>query len=413
MRKLSLLLMCLLAVHIASARLVVTEVMYHPSADQGGNYNEWVEFYNDGPAFELSNYFINGKSVTPANISANALFVVAEKLTGNGSLDSYYGNNDGVWDSSDPFFAVDASSFSLDDSAGFINLSNSLDEIFLNYDTSLGADGNGKTLEKPSLDSTAFVESSSVGGSPGYLLGNASSDGGLNVEVSISNAVPSINYLVLTPDDSPDPGFQVYPEYNNDKVVKVSAEVVDENGVNDLAKVVLDVSDKLVELASIEDLNSTSVKYSWNIRMKPDDRFGIYTFNVTATDSQGASAFNASQFDYSELLSIRVNSESINFGSLKPGLYSVSNITVRNTGNSIVDLEVSGTNLSNGETSIPVSKIEVMFGNEWLPLDTSPKTLDLNLAGSSSNDFSLRFNAPLGFKADRYSGTITLAAVRS
>ncbi len=413
MRKLVLLLACLLAVHFVSASLVVTEVMYHPSADQGGNYNEWVEFYNDGPAFELSNYFMNGKAVTPINISANSLFVVAEKLTGNGSIDSYYGNNDGLWDSSDPFIAVDASPFSLDDSAGFINFSNASDEIFLNYDTPLGGDGNGKTLEKPSLDSTSFVESLSVGGSPGYLTNNVSSDGKLNVEVSITNAVPSITYFIVTPDDSPDPGFQVYPDYNNDKLVKISTEVVDENGANDLAKVVLEVTDKLVELVSIEDLNSTLVRYSWNIRMRPDDRFGVYTFNITATDSQGISSFNNSQFDYSELLSIRIDSGSINFGSLKPGLYSVSNVTIRNTGNSIVDLEVSGTNLTNGENSIPVSKLEFMFGNEWLPLDNNPKTLDLNIPGNSANDLGLRFNAPLGFKADKYSGTITLAAVRS
>ncbi|MFH1211188.1 MAG: hypothetical protein V1645_04725 [archaeon] len=413
MRKLVLSLVCLLALHVASAGLVVTEVMYHPSPEQGGNYNEWVELYNDGPAFELSVYLINGKSISAMNISSKQVFVVSEKLVGNGSLDSYYGNGDGVWDSSDPFMAADASSFSLDDSSGFVNVSDGVNEVFLSYASSWGGDGNGKTLERTALSSDEFAESAAVGGSPGVLSSNTSeSNGDLSVEASINNIAPSISSILIEPDDAPEPGVQVYPDYNTDKIVKISAEIVDDNGVSDISTVVLEVSGKQVELIGIEDLNETLVKYSWNVVMKPDDVQGAYSINVTGTDSQGLSSNNYSQFDYAELVSIRLSSSSINFGSLDPDSSSIRNITIRNNGNSVLDVEISGTNLTNGDKSIPVSNLECMFDNEWLQIDSRPEQLDVNIAGNSARDLPLRFNAPLGFKADTYTGTITIAAVR-
>jgi hypothetical protein len=413
MSKLVLSLVFLFALQFVSAGLVVTEVMYHPSPEQGGNYNEWVELYNDGPAFEFSGYMINGKSISPINVSSKQVFVVAEKLTGNNSLDSYYGNNDGVWDSNDPFIALDAVSFSLNDGNGFVNISNGVDEVFLNYASSLGADGGGKTLERTSLSSEEFVESSVVGGSPGSLTINSSeSDGGLNVEASINNMAPSIISIIIDPDDGPEPGVQVYPEYSSDKVVKISAEVSDGNGPNDISKVVLEVSGKLPELIGIEDLNETKVRYSWNVVMNPNDVQGIYQVNVTVTDSLGLSSYNVSEFEYAGLLSIRLSSSSLNFGSLDPESSSVKNITVRNNGNSVVDVEVSGTNLTNGDKSIPVSNLEFMFNGQWLKLDSKPEPLGVQIEGGSAKDLPLKFNAPFGFKADTYTGTIIIAAVR-
>lgn len=412
MRKLIFVSMLLLAACFVSARLVVTEVMYHPSQEQGGNYDEWIELYNDGPALEFSGYMVNGKSISPANVSSNQVFVVAEKLYGNGSLDSYYGNNDGAWDSSDPFVAVDASSFSLDDSSGFVNISNGVEEIITSYDSSWGAGGNGKTLERSSLTSEGFVESPVLGGSPGSFSSNvSSSDGSLGVDASINNIAPFIASIAIGPDDSPEPGIQVYPDYNNDKLVSVSAEVIDDNGFDDVSKVVLEVSGKTPELVSIEDLNETLVRYSWSVVMKPEDKQGIYQINVTSADSQGISSFNSSSFEFAGLLSMVINSDSINFGSLDPGSFSMKNITLRNNGNSVIDVEVSGSNLTNGDKSIPSSRIEC-FSDDWFALGQEPQLVDLNLDGSASRDLSFRFNAPFAFKADKYSGTVLVAAIR-
>ncbi|MEM4244948.1 MAG: hypothetical protein QXR60_01960 [Candidatus Nanoarchaeia archaeon] len=415
MRRVVFLLVCLLALHFASARLVVTEIMYHPSPEQGGNYNEWVELYNDGHDLDFSGYTINGKSISSMNVSSNQIFVIGEKTTGNGSLDSYYGNNDGVWDSSDPFTAVDATSFSLDDSSGIVNISNGVDEIVVSYVSSSGADGNGKTLERISLASEEFRESSEVGGSPGSFSENFSStsDGTVGVEASITNVAPSVISIVIRPDDGPEDGIQVYPDYNNAKYVSISAEVVDGNGVDDLSEVVLEVAEKTPELVGIEDLNETLVRYSWNLTMNADDREGVYYLNVTAKDSQGSSDFNYSQFEYAGLLSISLSPGSINFGSLNPGSSSMANITVRNNGNSVIDVEVSGTNLTNGDKLIPVSKIEGIYNTNWFELSYEARTIDMNLQGNLEDRIGFRFNAPFGFKADKYTGTITIAAVRS
>lgn len=423
MRKLFLFAAFLMSAYFVSADLVVTEVMYHPSAEQGGNYNEWVEVYNHGPEFELSGYYINGKLIQPYNISSQQVFVIAEKLVGNGSLDSYYGNNDGVWDSSDPFFAVDTSSFSLDDASGVVNVSSSLGEVMLSYDSSLGASGNGKTLERLSLDSDVFSESSSVGGSPGffYTTSNSSgsesnvtssSEGSVAVEALIANAVPVVLSIDIDPDDSPEPGVQIYPVYNDVRLVNISAVILDDNSISDLSDVVLNVVGKPVELVSIEDLNNTAVRYSWLVRMNHTDLNSFYDVNLTVGDVANASAFSSSGFYYSEILSISVSSSSLSFGSIVPGSSSLGNITLRNNGNSPIDLEVSSTNLTNGANSILSSSLELFVADSWMPLSSNSQLVDSSIPLSSESDLSFKFNAPLGFRADRYSGTITLAALR-
>src|SRR3989338_10101924 len=118
-------LIFLLLLPAASANLILTEVMYHPSPEQGGNFNEWVEVYNGGNAtVDLSEWQLNGGLLPAFNLTPSTAVVLAEKLTGTNSFEAFYGNNDTLWDAQDPNMSVlDIATLSLPDGSGLVNFS--------------------------------------------------------------------------------------------------------------------------------------------------------------------------------------------------------------------------------------------------------------------------------------------------
>ncbi|MEW5896734.1 MAG: lamin tail domain-containing protein [Nanoarchaeota archaeon] len=154
----------------SSIALEINEIMYNPSQKLGGNYNEWVELFNSGnESIDLTNWKINGKNFDDVNIAPAEYVVIAEKLLGNGSFEALYGNNDSIWnksgDSDENYTAVDATSFSLDDDAGMVNLSNGSMSIIANYSKGAGGNGNNKTLER--REDNSWGESTAEKGTPG------------------------------------------------------------------------------------------------------------------------------------------------------------------------------------------------------------------------------------------------------
>jgi len=141
---------------VVNADIIINEIMYNPATFQAGGDTsaEWVELYNN---------------FDPINISPGEYIVVAEKLVadvGKNSFESYWGNNDTVWNASDGFNATDSATFSFNDNADSINLTNSSGDLIdrLVYDDALGGDGDGKTLV---LYKGNFTASGLINGTPG------------------------------------------------------------------------------------------------------------------------------------------------------------------------------------------------------------------------------------------------------
>ena len=62
MKRVALLAFLLFLIPIASADIIINEVM--PWPEQNDNYNEWIELHNDGSQdVDLSNYTICGKGL--------------------------------------------------------------------------------------------------------------------------------------------------------------------------------------------------------------------------------------------------------------------------------------------------------------------------------------------------------------
>jgi len=87
---------------------------------------------------------------------------------------------------------------------------------------------------------------------------------------------------------------------------------------------------------------------------------------------------------------------------------------LRNTGNVLIDAEISGTNLSIGSGVIPVSMMDYSFGAvNYAGLSHLAQKTDINLLPGpvSTIPLSFRLNVPSGTIPGNYTGSISLFAV--
>ena len=157
--------------------VIINEIMYDPSTSQGSDSDlEWIELFNNGTAtVDLSSWQLEENDFGDVNISPGEFIVIARELIDGGdadvdSFEAYYGNNDGVWNSTDASFqAVDGGfGTGLLNNGELINLSNgTITKFTVDYtqfaDLNLGKN-NGKTLI---FYNGNFTESVFVNGTPG------------------------------------------------------------------------------------------------------------------------------------------------------------------------------------------------------------------------------------------------------
>lgn len=131
--------------------IVINEVMYDPPSNLGGAYNEWIELYNPtNESINLTGWKISDMNfnlsteynhsitfINQTNISDNGYFILAR----NPPNFSYY------WDVSCPIAKFNTSGLNNDQEIVRIYSVNGslIDEVY--YDNSIGADGDGKSLQ--------------------------------------------------------------------------------------------------------------------------------------------------------------------------------------------------------------------------------------------------------------------------
>jgi len=165
-----------------SADVVINEVMYNPTADQGGNdYGEWIEIHNIGStSVDMSSWKLCGDSLkkgyiahNDSNIYLNTSFILASGqyalITDGGSGTDVYNNL--TVDSSALALHVTPSTLcngGLSTSGEVINVTNATYATFFDYTPYISlANGDGKTLERYNFVLDNWNESKAVNGTPG------------------------------------------------------------------------------------------------------------------------------------------------------------------------------------------------------------------------------------------------------
>ncbi|MBI2102795.1 lamin tail domain-containing protein [Candidatus Woesearchaeota archaeon] len=147
-----LFLFTIISLPFVSAAIEINEISYDPSAASGGQYNEWVELWNDGnETTNFSNCFLDEKPLPSLSLPPQEFIIVARKPDIFQNTSSFNGT-------------IIPLSLSLNNDGDVIILNGTCSSQF-NYTSSLGASKNNRTLERRS-DGT-WGESLSQGGSPG------------------------------------------------------------------------------------------------------------------------------------------------------------------------------------------------------------------------------------------------------
>ena len=411
MKLIQIIFAVLVSIYAASANVVITEIMYNPT--QGSDTDlEWIEIYNNGNApVDLASWTFDGSNFDDITINPKEYIVIARELIDGTDEDiesfaAFYGNNDGIWESNDGFRAVDGSMSLTNDN--FLVLSSGSYTDSVNYSNSWGGNGNGKSIYKIdySLPNTKenWAESIFDFGTPGKNKNN----NGILVTLQVIGSSTEITSIDL-PDDSSNNGYQILPIANEIKVIPITVDVSTQSTVTAYAE----LNNNKITLTQTSS-NSTSKSFSGNLQMPFYNQQGNYVVNVSVTDQSQKTTSQLVNFEYLPLISSTFDIEEINFGSLPSGSSSSEKtVTVKNTGNVLIDLTASATDLKNGFDLIPASSLQVKHSSIYLPLSTTPTNLDINLLPGQSSNKQIYFKAdvPQDVNPNIYSGVISLNAV--
>ncbi|OYT41746.1 MAG: hypothetical protein B6U86_01825 [Candidatus Altiarchaeales archaeon ex4484_43] len=177
-KKFILLMIC---INCASAQLLINEIMYNPSKEQGSDsYNEWIELFNPtNDSINIENWTLCGDKLIPGYVNHTDGKIRFNLTTivppGKYALITDGGTGTEVYEN----FNVNLSSVALHTNSSSIcnGLSNDFGELslrnsegilidFVNYSQSWGANGDGKTIERS--NSSEWNYSRVYNGTPGF-----------------------------------------------------------------------------------------------------------------------------------------------------------------------------------------------------------------------------------------------------
>ncbi len=173
-------------------------------------------------------------------------------------------------------------------------------------------------------------------------------------------------------------------------------------------------------------LNETASLYTARLNMSYNAAAGNYTASVKATDKSGFSANSSASFEYTSLIAMELDTLSLQFAAM-PGTASeiigdydeatAANTTISNVGNTVLNIQLSGTNLSSSGSVIDVNRIQYTFNSDYNSslagtLSHAKQTKQVAIGASSKKPLSFRLSIPTATAPGNYTGTITLVAVK-
>lgn len=249
----------------------------------------------------------------------------------------------------------------------------------------------------------------------------------LTVYAVVEGAVPVIDTLFIADEDPTIGGIQIMPSPKSAKQFLITAQVTDTDE-SDIDKVYAELN-SITYYLNKTTINSTTALYYGYLEMPFYSVPGNYTVSITALDYSNLMAIKNLTFEYLSLVGIEMDSNSIIFNAL-PGKvselvgdadFSTANLTMRNIGNTVIDVKISGTDLSNGASIINASSIKYTFmAKDYSSalsgtLSYSPELKDLNLnpGENSLKGLSFRLNVPTTAAPGNYTGSISITSVAS
>lgn len=416
--------------------VVINQVLYDPAGSESGS--EAIELYNPTEsAINLSGWVIatetSATDVTlpDAVIEAGGYYLIADVRWDSQKDDSSWPHADHeeimTLANSDSGIAI-RNSTAIVDAVGWGQQRGIESGLYEGTPHSGAASGealvrtNGTDTGNNSQDFTAAVPDFHAGTSSVPVSG---SGGQITVVAVVEGSSLLINSFSILTDDEDSPGIQVHPIPKKDKTVEVVSIVTHLNGNAFIESVELSVDGRQISMTKESDVNGTSSVYEASFEMKFYDEPGEYKINLTVTDKSGVTINSSLDFEYLTSIALEIDTSSLEFRAM-PGKSSEisgdsdestgSNVTIINIGNSAVDVELSGTNLTGSDGVIDVSNIMYTFNGDYNnsmagTLSSSEEIKRIGIPAAAKQPLSFRLDVPAATSPGNYTGTITLIAV--
>ncbi len=244
----------------------------------------------------------------------------------------------------------------------------------------------------------------------------------ITVSVNVLDTTPSILAWTME-DDLPAAGHQIFPEPGDEKLLHYSARLGHPYPITGIA---LYLEHEGSEALSFDETEIS--EYETNISsvfpLEFYDDPGNYSIILSFEDTFGDSFEYTFEFEVQELLAYSLDAYEVTFESMQPGSASIvlgdgdfnnSRPTLRNLGNSPLDVKISGLDLISNNSRINVSNIEYSFSGEFTgplygTLTSALQHVPLNLAPGilSVNPLSIKLTIPGDVQAGFYQSNITI-----
>jgi len=431
---------------LALDHVVISEVLYDPINTETGG--EAVQIYNPTDnAINISGYLIATESSTkdatiPNNtiLQTHSTYIIADAgwATSKDNVSWPLADHEEAitMSNTDSGVAITYPNGTIIDAVGWGNATGINIGLFEGTPAAIASEG--KSLRRislatdtnnnmadfistnPVLQNTAPTENTS-------LVGES-----LTIKVDVQNNAPTINSISIGQDeDNATAGIQISPVPEGTKSAIITAQVSDTDGTDGITSVTAIVngpdSQKTAVLIKISTVNSTTAMFNGTLEMEFYDTAGKYNITVIATDS-GANATMESAFDYLSMTAITIDAGSLQFSGAKIGTASSINgdfalstlnaPTIKNAGNTVIDIGIYGTDLTDGTKNIPASNIKYSFDNDFASdlSGTLGKTLqvkNLGLENSEDSVIGLGFQLfiPQTTQNGNYTGQVTVVAM--
>ena len=247
----------------------------------------------------------------------------------------------------------------------------------------------------------------------------------IRVVAVVSGAFPTIDtFRILTDDDDSTNGTQINPIPKRNKTVEVEAVVTHNSGNDYMDAVTLTFNGNDYNMTPTS-ITATSSSYKGSFNMSHDDAARSYELLVVATDKNNASVNATTNFEYTSLIAMEIDSETLTFAAM-PGRTSEiagdldentdTSMTIKNIGNSLLNIRLSGSNLSSSQGVIGVNNIRYTFNGNYSDslagdLSESAETKAVGVPIAGNKPVSFKLTVPTGTVPGNYTGTITLMAV--
>ncbi len=422
------------SIALAANSIIITEVLYDPANESGG---EAVEIYNPlNESINIGSWAIATESSStdatiPAGtvLSAGRHYLIADAGWGFIHPDAVADYEEAITLANiDAGIALINSNGTLVDAVGWGNASNIGSGLFEGSPAAITDEG--QSLQRKKLGGE-YIDTSNnsadfLAASPDFR--NSSFGGSSNSEIqvyahifSIMTDIGKIN--ITTDDDSSSAGIQVMPIPKAARQLSVRAAIS-----GSIANASVTYESGSYAMSRIAEINSTSGIYEANISIPFYLAPGNHTFIVSAVDYSNRTYNSSAVFELMSLLSIELDTGALAFSASPGGIAEINGdlntsssdkVTIRNTGNTAVDFELSGTDLTYGASTISVGSLSYTFGSDYsspssagtLSTSKQKKNIGLLPGASSLQQLSFRLNVPQGASSGNYSGRIYIAAV--